>query len=499
MNSKMKILGGILATLMIVPVATEAAEQATVKKMSMREKVERIRSHDPFSMFYRPKTKPRKVVDELSPLMQRAKNKNPKPRRCYQKPCEQDVMKKVAKPVVEEFKPAALPVEKVVEVDDIDDDIVDEAEEAVVMTKKPHYLPEVDESEKIVYVTDAVLERFRSRKAKRIKKNVAEKKANETDEILERSKMIREQIEEKLKFCKGEVALKYRGTNVSLDSDKVAEEVKQCMLSPDCDYRKKLAERENERLLKERAVVAKPAPVLEKADVLIIEDGSVDGNDVDDDKALNDCRYYTYKAGTKNLIMTFPGIITDVVLQAGETIEQIRVGDKHRWEIDTFTDSSDGASHVYIQPIQENIRTNMVILTDRRTYQLSLDTSVFYDSIVAWKYPGEAQAPAPVKKEAVMEVESADMLSFDYVIQRSKKYDWAPRFIFDDGFNTYIAIDPDEIAKNPPAIFTENRIGNLVLVDYELVDDNIILNKVYTNLQLRVRDEVLKVNRINND
>ena len=119
--------------------------------------------------------------------------------------------------------------------------------------------------------------------------------------------------------------------------------------------------------------------------------------------------------------------------------------------------------------------------------------------MVAWKYPGEAVMANSVKREAVMEVESADMLTFDYVIQRSKKYDWAPRFIFDDGFNTYIAIDPDEIAKNPPAIFTENRIGNLVLVDYELVDDNIILNKVYTNLQLRVRDEVLKVNRINND
>lgn len=497
MSNKTKFLGGLLAALMIVPVVTEAAEQGTVRKMSMRERVERIRSHYPFSMFYKPKAKVRKVVDELSPLMQKAKNKNPKPRRCFKKPCEQVVMKKVAKPVVEEVKVKKAPVYN--EVEEIYDDFIEEVEdEETVISQKPAYLPDLDESEKVVSDSDAILEKYRSRKARRIKKHVAEKKATETEEILEHSKMIREKIEEKLKFCKGEVALKYRGTNVSLDSAKVAEEVKQCMLSPDCEYKKKLAERENEKLRLESIAKAKPAPKLEKENVLIIEDESVNG-DVDNDKALTDCRTYEYKAGTKNLVSTYPGILTDIVLQSGETIEQIRVGDKHRWEIDTFTDASSGASHVYVQPIQDGIETNMVILTDRRTYQLSLVTSFFYDSMVAWKYPGEAVMANSVKREAVMEVESADMLTFDYVIQRSKKYDWAPRFIFDDGFNTYIAIDPDEIAKNPPAIFTENRIGNLVLVDYELVDDNIILNKVYTNLQLRVRDEVLKVNRINND
>lgn len=494
MNNKLRVLGGFLATLMFLPTYSEAAEQANVKKMSMREKVELIRSQDPFSMFYKPKAKARRPVGQLSPLMQRAKDKNPKPRRCFKKPCEQDIVKKAAKPVVEEIKAKKAPVYDEVDVDAITDDVEDEA----AVSEKPAYLPDFDESDKVVSNSESILEKFKSRKAKRIKKHVAEKKATETEEILEQSKMIREKIEEKLKFCKGEVALKYRGANVSLDSDKVAEEVKQCMMTPDCEYRKKLENRQKANI-REAVATAKPVQRLEKENVLIIEDDSVNANDIDNDKALNDCRFYNYKSGVKNLVMTFPGIITDVMLQPGETIERITVGDKHRWDIDTFTDTADGASHIYIQPIQENIETNMIILTDRRTYQLSLATSVFYDSMVAWKYAGEGSMAAAPKREAVMEVESADMLTFDYNIQRSKKYDWAPRFIFDDGFNTYIAIDPDEIAKNPPAIFTENRIGNLILVDYELVDDNIILNKVYTNLQLRVKDEVIKVNRINND
>lgn len=482
-----KFLGSILAALMVVPVGTEAAEQATVKKLSMKERVANILSDNPFSSYYRPKVeKPKKVLEEKSPLMRRAKDKNPKPRKSFKKSCpyEQANKKAVNNKVAEPRQDVVKNSRK-------------EADMAIV--EKPAYLPEFDESENIVSKHDEILNKYKSKKAKRIKKHVAEKKATETDEILEQSKMIRERIEEKLKFCKGEVALKYRGTDVSLDSDKVAEEVKQCMLTADCDYKTKLAEREKSNLFREELSAAKAKPVLEKENVLVIEDDSVNDNDVDNDKALTDCRYYNYKAGTKNLVMTFPGIITDVVLQPGESIEQIRVGDKHRWDIDTFTDTADGASHVYIQPIQENIETNMIILTDRRTYQLSLATSVFYDSMVAWKYAGDGSMPAAPKREAVMEVESADLLTFDYNIQRSKKYDWAPRFIFDDGFNTYIAIDPDEIAKNPPAIFTENRIGNLVLVDYELVDDNIILNKVYTNLQLRVRDDVIKVNRINND
>ena len=485
-----KFLGSLLTALMVLPVCGEAKEQAPVKKLSMKERVMLIRADDPFSIFYNPKVKAKKVVEEQSPLMRRAKDKNPKPRRCYKKPCEKQVIKKVHKPVYEEVaqKRVAEPVE-------VYEEVVNE-----VATVKPSWLPDLEEDEKELPDYKKVLNKFKSNKAKRIKKNVEEKKANETEAILEQSKAIREKIAEKLKFCKGEVALKYNGTGVSLDSDKVAEEVKQCMLSPDCEYRKKLAERNAANaVLKERERIAsvKPAPKLEKENVLIIEDDSVnDDNNVD--KIMDDCRWYSYKSGDKNLVSTYPGIVTDIVLEAGETIERITVGDKHRWEIDTYSDASSGASHIYVQPIQDNLSTNMIVLTDKRTYQLSLVTSVFYDSIVAWKYPGAA-APKSVKKEAVMEVESADMLTFDYVIQRSKKYDWAPRFIFDDGFNTYIAIDPDEIAKNPPAIFTENMIGNLVLVDYELVDDNIIINKVYKNLQLRVRNEVIKVNRINND
>ena len=475
MNNKLKVLGGFLAALMVVPTGAEAAEQATVRKMTMREKVESIRCHDPFSIFYRPQKEEVKVVEsDCSPLMRKAKDKNPKSFCRFKKG-------KPARNV--SITPCS----------------VSEASEETAkdISVKPSWLPTLNDDEKVVSDSDKILRKFKDKKARRIRQNVQEKKASETDELISESARIREKIAQKLKFCKDEVSLKYVGTGVSLDSEKVAEEVKKCMTSPDCEYRKKLEEKKAESM-KEAIAPAKPVQKLEKQNVLIIEDNTVN-DDYDMDKTVDDCKYYTYKSGEKTLVVTYPGIITDIVLQPGETIERITVGDKHRWEIDTYNDvSANGSQHVYVQPIQEGLSTNMIILTDRRTYQVALETSVFYDSIVAWKYPGESNV-VQQKKEAVMEVESADLLTFDYSISNRKNFRWAPKFIFDDGFNMYIAIDPDEIAKNPPAIFTENIIGNLVLVDYELVDDNIIINKVYKNLQIRVKDDIIKVLRINND
>lgn len=101
------------------------------------------------------------------------------------------------------------------------------------------------------------------------------------------------------------------------------------------------------------------------------------------------------------------------------------------------------------------------------------------------------------KKTLTMEVDSVDKLNFAYAISKKHKYDWMPRYVFDDSFNTYLSIDPDEFEKINPAIFTRNRLDNVVLVDYEKINGNIVIRNVYDNLELHVRDEVIYINRQN--
>lgn len=215
------------------------------------------------------------------------------------------------------------------------------------------------------------------------------------------------------------------------------------------------------------------------------------------DEPEDDCTYFDYRAGTVNQIFTYPNYITDIVLQPGETLSRISLGDRQRWIIETYYDDIKEQNHIYIRPIQEGIETNMIIATDRHHYQLALATSMSYNPIVAWKYPGETSYMGSRKKTLTMEVDSVDKLNFAYAISKKHKYDWMPRYVFDDGFNTYLSIDPDEFEKINPAIFTRNRLDNVVLVDYEKINGNIVIRNVYDNLELHVRDEVIYINRQN--
>ncbi|MDR1579999.1 MAG: TrbG/VirB9 family P-type conjugative transfer protein, partial [Synergistaceae bacterium] len=72
-----------------------------------------------------------------------------------------------------------------------------------------------------------------------------------------------------------------------------------------------------------------------------------------------------------------PMYVTDVILQPGERVTGVHPGDAARW---TFTPGKSGAGkseqvHVLIKPLMADISTNLVINTDRRTYNLDLMSS----------------------------------------------------------------------------------------------------------------------------
>lgn len=213
--------------------------------------------------------------------------------------------------------------------------------------------------------------------------------------------------------------------------------------------------------------------------------------------SVDDCTYFDYHAGTVNQIFTYPNYITDIVLQPGETLQRISVGDRQRWIIETYYDDIKEQNHIYIRPIQEGIESNMIIATDRHHYQLALATSFSYNPIVAWNYPGETVYTSSREKTLTMEVESVDKLNFSYAVSKKHRYDWMPRYVFDDGFNTYLSIDPDEFESINPAVFTRNRLGNIILVDYQKINGNIVIRDVFDNLELHVRDEVVYIKRQN--
>jgi type IV secretion system protein VirB9 len=65
-------------------------------------------------------------------------------------------------------------------------------------------------------------------------------------------------------------------------------------------------------------------------------------------------------------ITTKYGYQTNIVFERGEGIETISVGDRSMWQI------IPSANRLFIRPMEENVTTNMTVLTNRRSYQFDL-------------------------------------------------------------------------------------------------------------------------------
>lgn len=101
---------------------------------------------------------------------------------------------------------------------------------------------------------------------------------------------------------------------------------------------------------------------------------------------------FSYSSGSISQIYCKEGYLTDIALQAGEDLQYIGIGDTTNWVIDRAQSGSKGnkVTHIYIKPLKTGIDTNLVITTDKRSYQIVMITeNDKYTPMVRWNYPQE--------------------------------------------------------------------------------------------------------------
>lgn len=209
--------------------------------------------------------------------------------------------------------------------------------------------------------------------------------------------------------------------------------------------------------------------------VRIEEDESLDY--LESNEENSETKLFTYRRGESYEVSSAPGYITDIQLMAGEQLLNITIGDTRSWTIETKAISGQNTWHVYVKPLQVGISTNAIIETDKHTYSLRLVAERDYAPIVSWIYPEEREAV--YKPEGVtMEVESVQELNFDYKVSKAKKYPWAPETVFDDGFKTYFVLSNEAAMKYTPAVFQKRASGQLIHLDYRVINNMLVVNKV---------------------
>ena len=88
--------------------------------------------------------------------------------------------------------------------------------------------------------------------------------------------------------------------------------------------------------------------------------------------------YIIYPYGEVVPVITCrPLRMTDVALEPGESIMGIHAGDTVRWQFSPSQSMKNGlaVAHIVVKPLQPNISTNLLIHTDKRTYNLDFTST----------------------------------------------------------------------------------------------------------------------------
>jgi len=195
--------------------------------------------------------------------------------------------------------------------------------------------------------------------------------------------------------------------------------------------------------------------------------------------------------------------VCDVILQVGERVNTINMGDSVRWMVEpAITGSGVGeVQHLIIKPLDVGIETSMVVTTNRRTYHFRLRSHrTQYMPQVVFTYPEDAMAKwEAIKTREVVErqkkveerqektmSETGEYLGnmrFDYTV--SGRAIWKPVRVYNDGIKTIIQMPSVMVQTEAPTLLVVRKDGGLftddemVLVNYRVQGNRYIVDTIF--------------------
>ena len=186
-----------------------------------------------------------------------------------------------------------------------------------------------------------------------------------------------------------------------------------------------------------------------------------------------------------------------IELQEGERLLSVIAGDTERWLISEAYAGEGGATPlVVVKPTGHDLTTNLILATDRRLYELTLDAppraeadvetraeagaktnpQALYTRRIRFYYPDEMVLLPRQEEIQARRAEAAsipvmnpdfrlDNLNFDYRWMRGKGFPFDLEQVFDDGAHTYIKLPRSARHDAAPVLFvTEN--GERQILNY---------------------------------
>lgn len=221
---------------------------------------------------------------------------------------------------------------------------------------------------------------------------------------------------------------------------------------------------------------------------------------------------FTYGASIPTIICAVLEI-TDISLEVGERILSVQIGDGARWAIESAVSGSmeESVEHLILKPLDQNLKTSLLIATDRRTYHLRLkSTQNDFMPLVSFYYPnqnvrrnqGLSPRNAPSAHQGVLQYtsysknDSTSLASSEesserrYIFSITGDDRLLPQNAYTDGKNTYIQMDhkslkplPNLTAVSSTSLFSQDK---LMQVNYRLEGTTYVVEGVFDHLRLQL-------------
>jgi len=222
---------------------------------------------------------------------------------------------------------------------------------------------------------------------------------------------------------------------------------------------------------------------------------------------INAALYYDFEPGRLYTVNTSPRFLTAITLRPGEKLISKAAGDTVRWVLgETVQGTGPGQQViVMVKPVRGELRTNIILTTDQRTYLLDAVSHEgdAYTSVIAWNYPQEemreAQAARAAQAQSVVAETAVDRLNFGYSVKALHTRHaprWQPLRVFDDGRKTYIQFPANLGSSEAPPLFLIGRKDQAELVNYRLLGGYYVVDRLIDVAELRLGQKPQSVVRI---
>jgi type IV secretion system protein VirB9 len=199
---------------------------------------------------------------------------------------------------------------------------------------------------------------------------------------------------------------------------------------------------------------------------------------------------YPYGQREPNLTCQ-PLFVCDVILEEGENVLNVAVGDSVRWVIASAQSGPSGSTpHIFLKPTRAGLVTNLVVTTTKRVYYVHLNSASYAPNPrLSFSYPDEeAAAQAKHAKDAEQQETDAAELPLLPASQLDAKYrivgapEIMPSRAYNDGVHTFIEFTT--LPTDLPVVYAVAQDGSQQIVNFRLRDRTFVIDGIQSGFNL---------------